>query len=122
MKATELRIGNWLMGNAPFEVTGSNIALAQVREIALDTIHWQPIPLTEEWLVKMGFSDGLLQEESFNMKVNSKMWVSITDLDHEGLIHTHIEHVHQLQNLYHALTGQELELKSVSLNKLNDND
>jgi len=123
MKVTELRIGNWAMGNKPFQITAANIAHAALTESQnLDT-GWQPIPLTEEWL------------ERFGLKIEC-MWVNdckavkgdfhIT-LDHDGetvigyptsigirnqwMFVQDIEYVHQLQNLYFALTGEELELK-----------
>lgn len=75
----------------------------------------QPIPLTEEWLVRMGFekySDGgdLHGIDCFYCKRKLKGAISLPDFMFNGFIQ--IKHVHQLQNLYFALTGEELTIKS----------
>jgi len=69
-------------------------------------INVQPIPLTEEWLLKFGFDDLgtygygrgnfhiCLHENEFYFSINNRK--------------VFIKHVHQLQNLYFALTGEEL--------------
>lgn len=72
----------------------------------------RPISLTQEWLLKFGF---VLNDDGGDMKGNDRFWsrpgflgsLSIPNLKHSttGL---YIRHVHQLQNLYFALTGEEL--------------
>ena len=75
------------------------------------------IPLSEEWLLKFGF--GLLpwgfvikgNEDKavlirHSYKPNLKLWVEVGN----GL-RTELKYVHQLQNLFFALTGTELEIK-----------
>lgn len=68
------------------------------------------IPLTPEWLEKLGFINNPVfyywgrQEVSIDYKPRGKtFWY------HENS-HT-IKRVHQLQALYHSLTGQELTIK-----------
>ena len=116
MTANELRIGNYVWDNYSGNMEVSQI-FADTNYIdlrknntkpsgrySLDVI--QPIPLTEEWLVKFGF------------KPLSKDWQK-----NRIIIHTRkrgfvlrksvpdIKYVHQLQNLYFALTGEELTIK-----------
>jgi hypothetical protein len=78
------------------------------------------IPLTEEWLVKFGFTyneDHLVyQKEGFNITDNTIIegdyYLACYDAqfdDWDAMGHA-FQYVHQLQNLYFALTGKELEL------------
>ena len=73
------------------------------------------IPLTEEWLLKFGFekikNNGIDYElHDCVISVNAKwMWTAESKLNEvRTLIPTH---VHTLQNLYFALTGEELTIK-----------
>lgn len=61
------------------------------------------IPLTEEWLLKLGF-------EKYKLGFrNGNLWVTLTELAWFGNSEiTEIKYVHQLQNLYFALTKEEL--------------
>lgn len=86
----------------------------------------EPLPITEEWLVKFGFTqtgssqynhtllhfekdnDGSVIQIDFRPEHDGMVWVSISDVDYEGCIVTPIRFTNQLQNLYHALTGKEL--------------
>jgi hypothetical protein len=128
MKAEELRIGNWIRyaGNE-IELTRQKFKLC-VFTLGLDELH-EPIPLTEEWLVKFGFNyeDPLIYGKSgwylklknqdlpsfifFNNHLQCSLFISssfnMCFIDTNG----HCEHVHQLQNLYFALTGTELTIK-----------
>lgn len=66
-----------------------------------------PIPLTEEWLLKFGFEKKRdffhLDYESFCIFLDKKGYYT-----HINCGNLYIKHVHQLQNLYFALTGKEL--------------
>ena len=78
--------------------------------------YYQPIPLTEEWLLRFGFqiyehdkdeyyiydTDHLV---SLYKGINGGYQRRINDYD-DGI---ELNHVHQLQNLYFALTGEELK-------------
>jgi hypothetical protein len=76
----------------------------------------KPIPLTEEWLLKFGFDKCLngfwCPKELLNVKISkfsvTQIFLSGSDTD---LAFNGTEHVHQLQNLYFALTGEELTIK-----------
>ena len=99
MKANELRIGNWVY-------SPNHKENYKVIRLELDSeINAEPIPLTEEWLIRLGFK------------------IFCKDFYLNGIIiHTRkrgyvlrksvpiIQYVHQLQNLYFALTGEELTI------------
>jgi len=114
MKANELRIGNWVY---------CNHSLMRVNKIE-DTIFgiigggtelkiYQPIPLTEEWLLKFGFLKvaGLWSYNNGNQEfVFNEDHISVI-IEGQWMSLNHIKNVHQLQNLYFALTGEELTIK-----------
>lgn len=80
----------------------------------------KPIPLTEEWFVKFGAKLDDFEIDCFlisSLTCDYRFFKSTT-IDNnvywtceKVLGNTCIEYVHQLQNLYFALTGEELELK-----------
>jgi hypothetical protein len=73
----------------------------------------KPIPLTEDWLLKFGFSEiGGCNEKDFtngdyNIFINSLGEVNFWFF-REGDWYQKLDYVHQLQNLYFALTQREL--------------
>jgi hypothetical protein len=79
----------------------------------------KPVALTEEWLMKFGFAPYALKgwfqkeiEPNLSIHINSSMQVVLYAgqyIDGEGAIIEAIQCVHQLQNLYFALTGEELK-------------
>jgi hypothetical protein len=132
MDAKELRIGSYY--STGIEVRGSREAqlhLMKDRVIELTLDHfmilskepsWLPlinaIPLTEEWLVKLGFvkRDKVYKFPSVPILHLSK-WESniflLTDSRGKEILSLIplIKYVHQLQNIYFALTGEELDIK-----------
>ena len=104
MKANELRIGNWVLINTM--ITKINMA-RYIGDIDDDKIIAEPIPLTEEWLLKFGLKTGYNHLFGFITKDYNTYYLE----DGEGYNITSkpIEYVHQLQNLYFALTGEELK-------------
>lgn len=125
MKASELRVDNiigWYEPNQevlPVKVSGivGQMIFAHVngtfQQCHENYQSWKPIPLTEEWLKKFGFTrapwglvkNGLLFVDNIKFPCQElRLQVG------NGFVVT-IEHVHQLQNLYWCLCGEELELK-----------
>lgn len=130
MKANELRIGNWYKGSIDFPEgsISAKINFNKEKEFQLtrhalkvisqsynngsgsfDLIGFiEPIPLTEIWLLRFGFKrfckdwakNGIIIH---NRKRGFVLRKSVPD----------IKHVHQLQNLYFALTGAELPLNTL---------
>ena len=118
MKVTELRIGNWLdngEGSNYVIDTSSMMDILDEAQVNNGETYWKPIPLTEEWLVKFGF-DGRVD---FKWKRNVGIQIVGGDYyfafkDMGNVIFRSIvecKYVHQLQNLYFAVTREELELK-----------
>jgi hypothetical protein len=125
MEAKELRIGN-----AYRDCTSKEIRF--ITGFSEDGVYYNDgfdfyesmlnVILTEEWLVKFGFvkdkkhnnccdleleNDFYLQGVGYG-KSNIKYEVILTDSNDNEL--TLVKHVHQLQNLYFALTNEELKL------------
>ena len=72
---------------------------------------FEPIPLTEEWLLKFGFEKNGRDWElpNFRFHVNKPInYNGFVFCDGYTVITEKIQYVHQLQNLYFALTGAEL--------------
>lgn len=132
MKATELRIGNWVCHNGNWchrnLSTPTNFQWAEydwyaVGQCCMDLEDISPIPLTKEWLLKFGFKRPSPNSPMWEINKAGEGMVKInylyfTEYDHV----THkvyqttcslvcFRYVHQLQNLYFALTGEELEIK-----------
>ena len=125
MKQNEIRVGNWLIDpraydkelNKKFGVDDSPYFKVTARDIQFAE-EYKPIPLTEEILLKCGWGKGeyyseyidnvSLKQEVLGYNVNAKMLYIETNADIIEI--NHIHYLHQLQNLYFALTGQELEV------------
>ena len=115
MKTNELRIGNLVNHiDKIIKIECLNPKDDDVNdEIPFHAIFG--IPLTEEWLVRFGFlkkgirfsKNGLLL-----WKENDLFIFSLFESDSETQRNTIIKHVNQLQNLYFALTNEELECNS----------
>ena len=116
MQANELRINN-LIAVKGFCVKVSKETFKHIEDGKV--LEAEPIPLTEEWLIKFGFEKSI--DEYWTIDGSSLWWllsksknVGIKLMDNEvfGVMNRYkIEYVHQLQNLYFALTGKELTIK-----------
>ena len=113
MNAAELRIGNLVQDRHSEECGMIDIVVLGIID-AMENHSYQPIPLTEEWLKRFGF-------EKYNLNNFTLSWggvlfyYRISDRSFrkgyqvmEKICFTEVKYVHQLQNLYHALTGEEL--------------
>jgi len=119
MKASELRIGNLVSYHENISIVhgitdpdyGNGIHIHYEHTcIGCEHELIEPIPITEEWLVKFGFNteDGKLYISpngyAFTLQKNGVVKFM-------GLIfRKNMKYVHQLQNLYFALTGKELTI------------
>jgi hypothetical protein len=128
MKANELRIGNFIKYNneqigivsgiQEFLFNNGKVAINQRIDIFYHIENINPIALTEEILLKCGFKDN---NYSLDLKLGTKKitfnWYSRIVLTgvRNGYYcqkYKHIKYLHQLQNLYFALTGKELEYEN----------
>ena len=76
---------------------------------ASDSIHLdelQPIPLTKEYIVKFG-----LDKKWFHRPLMFHQIHQAYNVICMGHLITRLEYVHQLQNFYFDVTGEELEIK-----------
>lgn len=120
MKANELRIGNLV--NRLGETTkitaiqtidvGGIGYVSTLKSGAITTSQIEPIPLTEEILLKCGFEIfpwGYVIKSSndFGIRLNLKSFV----YEVSGNSAVKVNYLHQLQNLYFSLTGEELKIK-----------
>jgi hypothetical protein len=132
IKASELRLGN-LIYNTKGEV--DTVTLEALDYLVDEDKHHQakPIELTEEWLIKFMFQylspifvispdSGTTQ---FRITLQNGGTAALNHPDKNGALKNNDallmggnviipkcpEYVHELQNLYFALTGKELEIK-----------
>lgn len=123
IKASELRVGNLVQIDANcqevIEITGTTgtIRVAGMKNVKTPYNQINGIPLTPEWLERFGFevygsepywkyADGI------NGMFKNNRFRLFTFQTHGDYVP--VDYVHQLQNLYFALTGQELELKDIA--------
>jgi hypothetical protein len=74
----------------------------------------EPILLTEEWLKRLGFYGSASLERYIGPSIGTLGWDDkgvYLIADNSGPYLPHIQYVHQLQNLYFALTGDELPIQ-----------
>jgi hypothetical protein len=73
----------------------------------------QPIALTDEILLKCGFDSGILKAGNLFLQQfdDDKGFVFITGDADDPLNDKPVQYLHQLQNLYFALTGEELNIE-----------
>ena len=137
MKANELRIGNLVK----FSDDGTIFTVGSIEEKGftvqnkeettwIEAVEFEPIPLTEEWLLKFGFEKVITDTQDaygidYNLEVPDICYISYSD-DFSCAIYgseyasknsigavpnwNSIKYVHGLQNLYFAMTGEELTI------------
>ena len=130
MNAKELRIGNLIFNRNSIV----RVNYKRLGGIISGNKEFSPIPLTEEWLLKFGFKkaiyesthDDFCDEICYELEYKRDFFMSYADdfsltlfiekkTQHEELgicpNLKDLRNVHQLQNLYFALTSEELEIK-----------
>jgi hypothetical protein len=130
IKATELRVGNIVrthnkgskvfIPEMDFVIQGITIFKRvvfghsyNVTGFERDEKHIVGTPLTELWLLKFGFKHFTESwyEKGF-LSISIEHGVELNDEYNSTIkLPYEIQYVHQLQNLYFALTGKELEIK-----------
>jgi hypothetical protein len=127
MRANELRIGNQIeyyvfdeFGKPQQEWVGGYVDIEDLKWLDQHPgdKHYRPIKLTEDILIRFGFYEttkehyvsGLYTLNKPDGFYINKETMCYCDIDYEGTTNDRIkiQYVHQLQNLYFALTGKEL--------------
>jgi hypothetical protein len=114
MKANELRIGNLLNHNNGSMVGSFIVGLIHLEDIIKENSHareYEPIPLTEEWLIRMGFEKSYFENIPYFEKRCLTIDGCFFDVELMDGSKLELKSVHQLQNLYFALTNEELTMK-----------
>jgi hypothetical protein len=119
MEAKNLRIGNFVS-----DVNASGSFFAKVKKLDYSRCYYgqfhsaysdlKPIPITEEWLIKFGFD--LVIKEGNQGEFRVYQLNEITYNTNHGWWWMHQltvqpKYIHELQNLFFAITDTELELK-----------
>ncbi len=122
MNVKELRIGNYIESPRGIE----EIKYAEsLEEIEGSPDKFKGIPITEQWLIKFGFEKMEFPYLDYDMKecdLFESYWGDFYKVENYYLPRPYyfdsafgddfkLQHVHQLQNLHHALTGMELTIK-----------
>ncbi len=117
MKATELRIGNWI------SLDGKPVMVAAIQKdpavIEYDIHYWpenspltkvekasrfEPLEFTQEMFNKLGVN----YLERNQLATGWRITLTVKHTKFDLVISWELEHIHQLQNLYHALSGADL--------------
>lgn len=123
MKANELRLGNWV-NHFDSEI---KVGWAFIKDVSmidkgssnnyLDLVKgsYSPITLTEKWLLDFGFDNKydvfqfhLSDFDVLQIDLKDSTWMIDGDFDYSK--QREIYFVHHLQNIYFALTGEELTI------------
>ena len=116
MNANELRLGNLIyakLSSGKGRTAVHTVAAYNIVNIAdgvTSSFIFEPIPLTEEWLLQFGFEHtrygfikgGLHLDNDFSLFIEDETGFNTWSVE--------LKYVHQLQNLYFAIIGQELTL------------
>lgn len=128
IQATDLRVGNLVLSNNPLhrkDWLGKVLSILEIKDesvsvVAIDELPYaftggqflkyiNPLPITEDILLKCGFGVSVngwhscpLGKLEFGFKSEGVLILMDWDLE--------IKYLHQLQNLYYALTNKELTI------------
>lgn len=121
MKISELRIGNYVK----IDGVEKPMKVLILDSLEVSSTPFLPIPLTEEWLLKLGFNkdykngwigidvkneSGMTTDFVLAEPLNMGEWQKYYAFVYDSYRFTKLKHVHQLQNLYFALTNEELTI------------
>lgn len=118
MKTKGLQIGNLIQdkyGN--IEIVNQLLTIGDYIDRVNDEPYedyYSPIPLSEEWLLKMGFEQPGHGFNELQLDYNDgEIIIDINDRIYIGTNEFYVKDVplHRLQNIFHSLTGEELTIK-----------
>ena len=115
MKPNELRVGNWVNNNEEnYQITSATIIQLERGDSTA-----KPIELSDEWIKRLGFE--ILTDKNKGFKTTSYSHTKIPFVVYWDGVRLSTgfwqgnekRYVHELQNLFYALSGQGLELSVV---------
>ncbi len=125
MKANELRISNLVSTEGEILTVKSvskTVASFEGKDYWILLKDCEPIQLTEDWLIRFGFEKLLpniedeIKDELRTVIIFRKIPLTYNTSNgwwmNSSKIKIQLDYVHQLQNLYFALTGTELTIKN----------
>ena len=117
LKENDLRIGNFIKvisSNKTFDsyiTQAKGYDIVRIEEKSFTYWNYEPVILTEEWLLKFGFKVDygciILSTNRGVITIEEDLAEISSVITHNGVM-APCRYVHQLQNLYFALTGSEL--------------
>ena len=116
MKANELRIGNLVIDEdgdtLPIIAINKDFIFHSTEGLFSTPNTLRGVPLTEGWLVKLGFKRWGKFDlwKTYQTTVCTIAGTTQSGFELSKIPRVEVEYVHQLQNLYFALTGEELKL------------
>ncbi len=132
MKSSELGLGNLVWNSTQKIAVPVNLKIINEQHglesllaqgiFTKDDSLWEPVPITEKWLEKLGFIKEAAGEyyidafskghpsARFEIEFRNKgvLLKSRYQQSNDDLKMRHIKYIHQLQNLFHSLVGEEL--------------
>jgi hypothetical protein len=132
MKASELRIGNYIKLMFNYEDYETiQVTSDELVDVDKKRADYEPLPLTEDWLLKFGFenidkgdNDYITYSDSnhdyylqIDVRRKDSKYTILDNTNYELISFSMVDivYVHQLQNLYFALTGEELTIKQFTV-------
>ena len=121
MEANELRIGNYVYPFDDIYLVSNKTIIEDCIQVCFkdfeNTNELHPISLTEDWLLKLGFRN--VSNNWYNIFANENTF-NVYLFENESGFRVEIvnqsiavlNYVHELQNLYFALTKQELTINN----------
>lgn len=111
IEAKDLRSGNLILNRHGEVVEVDWMTLKNMCQPRMSGHGYTGIPLTPEWLERMGFRRTKSNQYRTECYFMVEMECGSIYYRHNLILCEGVEFVHQLQNLYHALIGKELEVK-----------
>lgn len=111
IKAQDLRLGNWVLFDVEEvyeQITPRRIGFISQANSKGHNHPFKPIPLTEEILLKCGFDkvrEYFTIYNEFDVFKDNKGYYT-----HINCGNIYLNSLHQLQNLFYTLTGEELQI------------
>ncbi len=117
MKIQELRVGNWIHWDNIGHSEVTPLRMRQACALEGDVTNWSGIELMDEWLGRIAETDD--GGATWFVSPSTMQWRMRITCDDGAYawtsstfgIQVNLMYVHQLQNLFYALTGEELTIK-----------